>query len=150
LKEENILLMANVSSDFQMISKSALPKKWQGNCFREEISSVTCIYQGDTLFIPPYGVLWLTEKAGEIPQTKEYRLKMEAQTIPGESVYFIENISSVSIGEKARKITCYWVDDLGWHADVNLVPGAWISYHWVKMYGNNLIEKSKDYYHQAK
>ena len=150
LKEENILLIANVSSDFQMISKKALPEKWQGNCFKEEISSVTYIYQGDTFFIPPYGVLWLTEKAGEIPQSKGYRLKMEAQTIPGESVYFIENISSVSVGEKARKITCYWVDELGWHADLNLVPGEWISYHWVKMYGNNLIEKSKDYYYQAK
>lgn len=74
---------------------------------------------------------------------------MEVQTVPGESIYFIENVSSVSQGEKLKKITCYWLDDLGWHVDLKLVPGEWLSYHWVKMYGNTIIEKSKDYFYNA-
>jgi hypothetical protein len=101
------------------------------------------------LIIPPYGILWLKEITGKVSHLKAYRLKMEVQTVPGESVYFIENDSSASIGEKIRNITCYWVDDLGWHVDLNLVQGEWLSYHWVKMYGNTLIEKSKDFYYHA-
>jgi hypothetical protein len=126
-----------------------LPEKWQGKYFRDVLGSASYIYQSDTLIIPPYGIFWLTEMPGTVPQSKEYRLKIEAQTVPGESLYFIENDSTVSKGEKTRNITCYWVDDLGWHVDLNLVPGTWLSYHWVKMYGNILIEKSKDYYYHA-
>ena len=78
--------------------------------------------------------------------------KFALETIVGQSSFlsFIENESTVSKGEKLRNITCYWIDDLGWHVDLNLVPGTWLSYHWVKMYVNILIEKSKDYYYQAK
>jgi amylosucrase len=149
LKEKNLLLVANFSSNFQMIIKMELPEKWQGKYFRDVLGSASYIYQSDTLIIPPYGIFWLTEMPGTVPQSKEYRLKIEAQTVPGESLYFIENDSTVSKGEKTRNITCYWVDDLGWHVDLNLVPGTWLSYHWVKMYGNILIEKSKDYYYHA-
>ena len=147
LKENNILLVANFSPEFQMITKKELPEQWHGKSFKEIISATSYLYLGDTLIFPPYSVFWLTEKLGALPQSKEYRLKMEVQTVPGESVYFIENVSSVSQGEKLRKITCYWLDDLGWHVDLNLLPGAWLSYHWVKMYGNNIIEKSKDYFY---
>jgi len=150
LKEENLLLVANFSIDYQRIIKMELPEKWHGNYFLDVISSLSIIYQGDTLIIPPYCIFWLTEITGKVPRAKVYRLKMEAQTVPGESLYFIENESTVSKGEKIRNITCYWIDDLGWHVDLNLVPGTWLSYHWVKMYGNILIEKSKDYYYQAK
>jgi amylosucrase len=149
LKEENLLLVANFSCDFQLITKLELPEKWQGKSFKEVISSTSYLYQGDTLIIPPYGILWLKEKTEKVSHLKAYRLKMEVETIPGESVYFIENDSSASIGEKIRNITCYWVDDLGWHVDLNLVQGEWLSYHWVKMYGNTLIEKSKDFYYHA-
>lgn len=149
LKEENLLLVASFSSEFQMIFKKELSVKWQGKYFKEVISSTSYIYQGDILIIPPYGIFWLTEKSGQIPHSKSYQLKMEVQTMPGESVYFTENVSSVSIGKKHRNTTCYWVDDVGWHVDLNIVPGAWLSYHWIKMYENILIEKSKDFYYHA-
>jgi amylosucrase len=149
LEEDNILLVANFSSEYQIITKIELPEKWQGKSFNENISSTSYFYPGDSLIFPPYSVFWLAENLGELPQIKEYRIKMEVQTVPGESVYFIENVCSVSQEEKPRKITCFWLDDLGWHVDLNLVPGAWLSYHWVKMYGNNMIEKSKDYFYNA-
>lgn len=148
-KEENLLLVANFSSEFQMISKKELSVDWQGQYFREVINSATYLFQGDILIIPPHGIFWLTVITGQLPQSKEYSIKMETQTVPGESVYFIENDSSVAKGEKVRIITCYWLDDVGWHVNLNLASGTWLSYHWVKMYGNILMEKSKDFYYHA-
>ena len=40
LKEENLLLVANFSIDYQRIIKMELPEKWHGNYFLDVISSL--------------------------------------------------------------------------------------------------------------
>jgi hypothetical protein len=49
-------------------------------------------------------------------------------------------------GKKPRQISCYWKEGDGWEVNLEQNTGTWMSYNWVKMYGNQKIEVSKDYF----
>lgn len=145
-KNQDILLLANFSREIQLIDKQNLPVIWQGETYRENINENDYCFPGEVIVMPPYGIYWLTVTTGSPLENKTYRLKMDVQTIPGESIYFIENSLTLPNGKKPRQISCYWKEGDGWEVNLEQNPGTWMSYNWVKMYGNQKIEVSKDYF----
>jgi len=142
----NLLLLANFSREVQLIDKQNLPVKWQGENYKEHINKTDFCFSGEVIVLPPYGIYWLSITSGFQSKNKTYRLKMDVKTMPGESIYFMENSLTLPNGKKPRQISCYWKNGEGWEVNLEQKPGSWISYNWIKMYGKQKIEVSKNYF----
>lgn len=143
---QNLLLLANFSREVQLIDKQNLPVVWHGENYKEHINQADFCFSGEVIVLPPYGIYWLSITSGFQSKNKTYRLKMDVKTMPGESIYFKENILTLPKGETPRQISCYWKDGEGWEVNLEQKPGSWISYNWIKKYGKQKIEVSKNYF----
>jgi amylosucrase len=148
---ERLLLVSNFSKKYALLSKKDLPIYWHNTCYQEEINNQKMIFSGDDIIIPPYEIFWLSLASFESKKIITYPLETnKIWTQPGESVYFVENKNNSSPEKNfAEKIACLWKDNGCWHVEINLNPGTWISYYYLKMSGQEILEKTDDLYFYA-
>lgn len=141
-KGQNVILLANFSKEYQCVNKQDLPIIAQS--YKDHITNQNLSFPGEVIILPPYGIYWLSIASVLTYESKIYCLKMDVKTIPGESIYLLENKLTLAKGDNPRPVSCFWKDEDGWVVHIDLKYGCWFSYNWVKMYGNQMIETSKD------
>ena len=144
LKGQNVILLANFSKEYQWVNKLDLPIITQSDNYKDHITNQNLSFPGDVIILPPYGIYWLSVASVLTIESKTYCLKMDVKTLPGESIYLMETYLTLEKGKNPRPVSCFWKDGDGWVVPLDLKPGYWFSYNWVKMYGNQKIETSKN------
>jgi len=150
-QNEKVLLVSNFSNKYARLSKRDLPAFWDHSCFLELITNQKMIFSGDFIFIPPYEIFWLSSSVNEEKKVISYLLETaKLNTQPGESVYFVENKHNANQERNFdEKVACLWSNNGTWTVEINLNPGSWICYHYIKMSGQQILEKTGELYFYA-